>query len=171
MQRKKINKNKLFGILSLILGIVLICIGFFVIKPKEAIAPESRQAQTAPGKVITSSQKINTAVNITSSSTEKTSQNSINFSVNGKIFSLNFIQGDTFEKIIKDSAAKRLIDIKGANFSGLGFFVESINGIKEGNGYSWIYYINGKKATVGVSTYRLQNGDLIEWKYEPIRSF
>jgi len=27
-----------------------------------------------------------------------------------------------------------------------------------------LYYINGKEASVGVSTYKPKNGDIIEWK-------
>ena len=166
MQNKKINKKKLFGILNLILGIALICFGFFAVKPKEVIAPESLQIQTVPKKIITNSKEVGTKLNLVSSSTEKTNQNLIKFSVDGKIVNLNFTLGDTLEKVIKEAVTKNLIDVKGTNFSGLGFFVDSINGIKSGNGYSWIYYINGKKATVGVSTYKLQEGDLIEWRYE-----
>ncbi len=50
-------------------------------------------------------------------------------------------------------------------YSGLGYFIDSINGIKNGNGNYWAFYINGKYATVGVSSYQLSGGDNIKWRY------
>lgn len=60
------------------------------------------------------------------------------------------------------------ISFKGKNFSGLGFFVEEINGLKNNSqpGYYWIYYVNGKSASVGISNYIIKSNDLIVWKYE-----
>ena len=166
MSHKKINKKKLFGILNRLAGIILICFGFFAVKPK-VIAPEIiLPIQNATTIVSTTSNATEKNIPVSTSEEKLTNQNSINFSVNGKSQILNFTAGDTLEKVIKDSVSKNLLNVKGTNFSGLGFFVDEINGVKAGNGYSWIYYINGVKATVGVSTYKLQKGDLIEWKYE-----
>jgi len=55
----------------------------------------------------------------------------------------------------------------GKEYSSLGFFVDEINGIKNdpGNGKYWIYYINGQTAQIGISNYKLIQGDIIEWKY------
>ena len=52
--------------------------------------------------------------------------------------------------------------------AGLGFFVQEINGVKEnpGQGMYWIYYVNGKKASAGVSSVFLKQGDIVQWKYE-----
>lgn len=55
------------------------------------------------------------------------------------------------------------------NYGGnLGHFITAIQGKKNNDepGKYWIYYINDKKATVGISTYILQPHDIIEWKYE-----
>lgn len=52
-------------------------------------------------------------------------------------------------------------------YSGMGYFIEEINGIKNNgqmNKY-WIYYINGQSAKIGVSSYILKNNDLITWEY------
>jgi len=56
----------------------------------------------------------------------------------------------------------------GKEYSGLGFFVEEINGVKNNTqeGRYWIYYINDKKAQAGVSNYIVQSNDIINWKYE-----
>ncbi len=50
-------------------------------------------------------------------------------------------------------------------YSGLGYFIDAINGIKNANGNYWTLYVNGTYATVGASAYRLSANDSIEWKY------
>lgn len=52
------------------------------------------------------------------------------------------------------------------NYIGMGKFIEEINGVKSSSGYSWIYYVNGKKAEIGVSNYKINKGDIVSWKYE-----
>lgn len=52
------------------------------------------------------------------------------------------------------------------NYIGMGKFIISINGIKNSGEQNWIYYVNGKKAQVGVSNYKINQGDIISWKYE-----
>lgn len=168
MNYKKINKKRLFGILNLFLGISLIGVSFFAVRPKESNQITNNKQQIILDKSTTTKE-----IPEISSAKEKSYSNqySIELLINDKKLSLNFTPGDTLEKVIKDAVSKNLVNIKGENFSGLGFFVESINGIEAKNGNTWIYYINGKKATVGVSSYKLQKEDLIEWKYEPIKSF
>lgn len=56
------------------------------------------------------------------------------------------------------------IALSGKNYPGLGFFVTDIGSLHAGSGKSLLYYINGKEATVGVSSYTLKDGDIIEWK-------
>lgn len=47
------------------------------------------------------------------------------------------------------------------------FFIESINGTKNGeNGRYWQYYVNGKYADVGCSSYILHDYDTVEWRFE-----
>jgi len=57
------------------------------------------------------------------------------------------------------------ISFKEETYSGMGKFIEEINGIKNGDKY-WIYYVNGKKANIGVSNYKINPGDIVSWKYE-----
>jgi uncharacterized membrane protein len=52
------------------------------------------------------------------------------------------------------------------NYPSLGNFIYKINGVKGTPGKYWIYYINGKKASLGVSKYILKEGDRISWKQE-----
>ena len=44
--------------------------------------------------------------------------------------------------------------------------IEEINKVKNGGEKNWIYYVNGKKAEIGVSNYKIKEGDVVSWKYE-----
>lgn len=57
------------------------------------------------------------------------------------------------------------IDFKEKTYSGMGKFINEINGIKNKD-KNWIYYVNGKKATIGISNYKINPGDVVSWKYE-----
>jgi hypothetical protein len=55
---------------------------------------------------------------------------------------------------------------KEKNYIGMGQFIQEINGVKNNGDKNWIYYVNGKKAEIGVSDYKLTSGDIVSWKYE-----
>jgi len=57
------------------------------------------------------------------------------------------------------------INFKDITYSGMGKFIEEINGVRNGN-KSWIYYVNEKKANIGISNYKIKTGDVVSWKYE-----
>ena len=70
-------------------------------------------------------------------------------------------------------AMKKLGDDKKSGFtfhakeySSMGNFVDSINGVPGTPGKYWLYYLNGKKASLGVSKNKIKNGDIISWKQE-----
>ena len=69
-------------------------------------------------------------------------------------------------------AMKRLEEIGngfsfgGKNYPSLGFFVDEINGVKNRLGAYWIYYVNDHQAPVGISEYKIKDGDIINWKLE-----
>ena len=66
------------------------------------------------------------------------------------------------------SIEDKSFSFKATNYSGLGYFVEEINGVKGTPGKYWIYYVNNEKAAVGISKYILKSGDIITWKQEGI---
>ncbi|OHA68959.1 MAG: hypothetical protein A3B24_00590 [Candidatus Wildermuthbacteria bacterium RIFCSPLOWO2_01_FULL_48_16] len=69
---------------------------------------------------------------------------------------------------VLEAAKEQGLSFKGREFSGMGFFVEEINGKAESNRQRmyWIYSVNNKKAEVGVSSYIIQPNDVITWTYE-----
>jgi hypothetical protein len=56
-------------------------------------------------------------------------------------------------------------------FSGVGEFVESIDGIKPDSKHFWEFFVNGVSSNIGASSYVLKNNDKIEWKLSAISSF
>ena len=58
------------------------------------------------------------------------------------------------------------IDFKEKNYTGMGKFIEEINGIKNSGEKNWIYYVNDKKSNIGISNYKINQGDIVSWKYE-----
>jgi len=56
----------------------------------------------------------------------------------------------------------------GKDYMGMGFFVEEINGIQQTpqEKMYWIYSVNGEKAQVGVSSYVIEDNDVITFTYE-----
>jgi hypothetical protein len=57
------------------------------------------------------------------------------------------------------------ITFQSKNYNGMGEFIEEINGVKNGS-KNWMYYVNGVKADIGVSNYKINPGDVVSWKYE-----
>ncbi len=75
---------------------------------------------------------------------------------------LHFKKGETALELLKQTAN---IETKGEKESA---FITGINGraANEKNGEFWAFYLNGKLATVGAGSYKLQNNDKIEWVLE-----
>jgi len=51
-------------------------------------------------------------------------------------------------------------------FTGLGEFIESINGVRNENGFYWTLFINGGLSEYGVSSLPVAPGDVLEWRYQ-----
>lgn len=56
-------------------------------------------------------------------------------------------------------------------YAGMGKLIDSINGVRSNGEKTWIYYVNGKRASVGVSNYKLKPGDVVSWKYEKLLAY
>ena len=136
-------------------------------KRAEAVANEPTEAAPVAPKEVGETEKIEKA------ETPET----VNAPAEEKIKAALTISGTKYETAVKPGSsvydlmsllkAENKIDFSGKNYSGLGFFVEEINGVKNNPaGENWLYYVNGQPAPVGVSNYRIKNNDEIEWKYE-----
>ncbi len=63
---------------------------------------------------------------------------------------------------------KQKYQVETKEFSGLGEFVQSINGQQAGSDNFWAMYVNGALSQVGASQYITKSNDTIEWKLEKI---
>lgn len=142
---QKLSK-KTKGIVLIILGISIALLGLLLLSPKE-----NKKQQSTPTNISVpeNNQKINTAI---LEINDKKYENEIK----GQISVYNFMS-----QLQKEGK----ITFKEKYYSGMGEFIEEINGIKNGD-KSWIYYVNNQKANIGISNYQIKTGDVVSWKYE-----
>lgn len=111
---------------------------------------------------------------------EKTasSQNSRNFSVDRATFIISIENtfplvwaneviptGLSLFEIIKQKTSEKKIEFSYKDYGGsMGAFITSINGFSNTKDKWWQYYVNGEYAKVGISNYKVQVGDVIEFK-------
>ncbi len=74
------------------------------------------------------------------------------------------VQGRTALDLLK---SKYKVETK--TFSA-GEYVQAINDQAADSSHYWAFYVNGKQATVGASSYVTTNSDSIEWKLEAVNS-
>ncbi|MBI3335244.1 MAG: DUF4430 domain-containing protein [Candidatus Portnoybacteria bacterium] len=88
---------------------------------------------------------------------------------NQKTYQVGISENSSAYDLMKKASEQYEFSFNGKEYPGLGFFVETINGVKnneKGDGKYWIYYINGEEAQAGISNYIVKSGDEILWKYE-----
>jgi hypothetical protein len=60
-----------------------------------------------------------------------------------------------------------------SNGSGDSAYLTSIDGVDsnhDGNGYYWVYFVNGQQPSVGFGAYKLNDGDSVAWDYKHFSS-
>ena len=93
-------------------------------------------------------------------------QFSISIAVDGKNYAVGITNEKTVEDAMETLGTTQNFSYTTREFSGLGSFVESINGKKNSNGYYWILYVNGTSSQTGISQTPLNAGDAFEWRFE-----
>ncbi len=91
---------------------------------------------------------------------------SITVDVGDLTLNLSQSAGTTLYDALVQAQKNGQISFSGKEYAGLGFFMTSIGNLTSENGKNLIYYINGKQASVGVSSYTPKDGDVIDWKLE-----
>ncbi|MDE2399960.1 MAG: DUF4430 domain-containing protein [Patescibacteria group bacterium] len=86
--------------------------------------------------------------------------------VNGVKYQTEISQNTSVYDFMDKLRTEGKINFEDKTYVGMGKFIESINGIKNTGDKSWIYYVNGKEAQIGVSNYKMNPGDVVSWKYE-----
>lgn len=103
---------------------------------------------------------------ISTSEIDKLSQvNVVLDSDDGQVATFSGISAKTAFEALEKAAQFQNIDIKTKQYD-FGIFVEAINDKENTSEKSWLYYVNGKIADKAADKYEIQDGDIIEWRYE-----
>ena len=86
--------------------------------------------------------------------------------IDGIKYETEITENETVYEFMEKLRNEGKIDFKEKTYVGMGKFIEEINGVKGNGNKYWIYYVNNKKAEVGVSNYKLKSGDVVSWKLE-----
>lgn len=143
--------------------------GFVKIDEAKDEMPETR-----PGDSPLSAPVVNTATAQGAGNTGHPVGRTINASLwtNDKHYDARVEEGATVYNLMEKLRQTSDFTFAGEDYAGLGFFVESVNGLEQNSteGRYWIYYVNGQSANVGVSNYIIKSGDIIEWRYGAVNS-
>ena len=96
----------------------------------------------------------------------KTASIEFTLSVGGKNYHGTIRAEATVLDAMNELASSSDFKFTSKEFSGMGAFVESINGKPNANGFYWILRVNGKESQKGISQTFISQGDTVEWKYE-----
>ena len=176
---KKYTKGIVFGILILAVAGALV---FSMRKHDGLVAPyvipvapqapvKTTTIEQAPPLLKTGDQTPNTNENVIIPASPDGDKNqipvpalSITMVITGVGTGIPLIENAPLYDSLVAAQKSGLITFTGREYSGLGFFVTDIGTLHGGDGKNLLYYINGKEASVGVSTYIPKNGDVVEWR-------
>lgn len=97
-------------------------------------------------------------------STEKTDQVAT-LEINDLKYESEIIDQTTIYDFMHQLKTEGKISFEEKTYTGMGKFINKINNIKNEE-KNWVYYVNGKKANIGISNYKINPGDVVSWKYE-----
>jgi hypothetical protein len=99
---------------------------------------------------------------------DEPNQIEVSLKVLGKDYKTRVNIGDTVLDAMNKIASEKEnnFSFKTKDYGDLGSFVSEINGVEGKPGEYWLYYLNDKKASLGISKNVLKQGDSILWKQE-----
>ena len=88
---------------------------------------------------------------------------------NPKSYQIVLSDNSTVFSLLEELARKESFQVESKIYEGMGVFVESIDGVKNGteNKY-WQYWVNGQLPMVAADKKEVENGNKIEWKFAPV---
>ena len=111
-----------------------------------------------------------TTLSPTSTSLEESSPETIpvTLTVSDTSHQIQVLPNSTAYQVMNQLKQENKLSFSTKNFSGLGYFIEEINGIKNSpsTGFYWTLYINNQEAKVGISNYTVKPNDTLTWKFE-----
>ena len=161
------DKKKKYEVIGIV--VLMILITFLLFFNKKTTTKVEIEQKTIPQELSEIKPDIKTQIKsllIKEGSTNENTKNvSLTLNVFDKSYSIKTEEGINVYDAMK-SIEDKSFSFKAIEHPGLGYFVEEMNGVKGTPGKYWIYYVNGKEASVGVSQYIIKNGDIISWKQE-----
>jgi len=163
MNKSQIKRIYIFTIIALVISIL------FIISFKNSqhyyIQPVVKN-KNIKDKVITIQEEHKNKTPVKSITKDKISKEIVTLKVLGQTYVAPFTEGDSVYEVMQKIENNKINNFvfTSKNYSGLGVFINSINGVSGTAGNYWVYFVNNKEASVGVSSYVLHLGDIITWK-------
>jgi hypothetical protein len=103
-----------------------------------------------------------------SGSTNEAKSISVTVNIQGQKMIVSLPEKATVRDALHQLSVSGKITYKETYYSGMGYFINAIEGIANASdgGHYWVFFVNGKKSSVGASAYELKGGDNIEWKFQ-----
>ena len=103
-----------------------------------------------------------------SEDTPASSELSVTLKIADKSFPLKVKKGTTGFEMMEMAKKDGKIEYKATKYEGMGYSIDEINGQASNSKENmyWSFYLNNKLAPVGISDYKLKDGDVIEWRFE-----
>lgn len=160
---KFIKQNKIQIIASLIL---IILSAFYFFNHKKSL-PQAKVnipiQKNEESKISVISKEIKKEVPVVQ---KEKSENFVTVDMPDKSYKINIKDGENVYEVMNNlkNDKNNNFDFQYREYPSLGSFVKEINGVRDGGGKYWFYYINGAEASVGISNYIIRKGDTISWK-------
>ena len=127
----------------------------------------SRNNSTTTSKSVASSEASQKQQNIQNIKvSEPLNTISVSIAVRQATSTLRVPEGSSVYEAMNILASTTSFSFHGTYYSGMGYYIDEINGEKNHSNAFWIYYVNGAQANIGASSYILKNGDTIRWRLE-----
>jgi hypothetical protein len=146
-------KNKKIILIS---ALVLIFVGILFLIPKLISREEKISIESAPSNL----NMVATEQNTSTKGVATTLQ------INGVSFQDEITEKTSVDDFMNKLQKEGKINFTEKYYLAMGELITSINGVANNNSQSWIYYVDGKEAQVGISNYKINPGDVVSWKYE-----
>jgi len=158
MNDMKKNQKKIIVVLGIV--IVVIALFFVYTKNKKEVASVKNISIVSPVEVTKNPEEKKIFV-------KKDTQNIVATVVAGDTtLHLTMSKGETLYDALMNAKNNNQLIFSGKAYPSLGFFVTDIGSLHAGSGKNLFYYVNGKEADVGISSYVPTNGDVVDWKLE-----
>jgi hypothetical protein len=165
------NKNKKY--ITIVLVLITILFGFIYFNfysNKSKIVSEFQEKPIELNQKVDIPNKLEITIEEPSfnSPSEIIKEVEVSFVVGSHRYSTEIKKGsNVFDVMVQiKTENKDNFDFKYSEYPYLGIFINEINGVVGSPGAYWIYYVNDKEASVGISNYIINDGDIINWKQE-----